>query len=87
MANKQHVARLRKDVDAWNQWREKNPNIKPDLNGADLNGADLTGAKLTGAKLNRTRLEANALSAFQRKTVDQALFNPIYADKKGSLNK
>ena len=36
MANPNHVARLLKGVDAWNQWRKENWNIKPDLTGLDL---------------------------------------------------
>ena len=36
MANPNHVARLLKGVEAWNQWRKENWNIKPDLTGLDL---------------------------------------------------
>jgi len=36
MANPNHVARLLKGVEAWNQWRQENWNIKPDLTGLDL---------------------------------------------------
>ncbi|MEO1540913.1 MAG: pentapeptide repeat-containing protein [Pseudomonadota bacterium] len=31
MANPDHVAKLLEGVEAWNQWREKNPDIVPDL--------------------------------------------------------
>ena len=41
MAN-EHVALLKQGVDAWNAWREQNPNIRPDLSKADLSRADLT---------------------------------------------
>jgi hypothetical protein len=34
MANKEHLARLKQGVKAWNQWREANIHIKPDLSGA-----------------------------------------------------
>ena len=44
MANHEHVAMLKKGVDAWNAWREKNPDIHPDLSGANLWWADLRGA-------------------------------------------
>ena len=46
MANAKHVALLKQGVDAWNAWREENPDVRPDLSGAHLDGADLTGAHL-----------------------------------------
>jgi uncharacterized protein YjbI with pentapeptide repeats len=52
MANKEHLARLKQGVEAWNQWREAaNPDIQADLHGADLRNADLAGADLAGADL------------------------------------
>ena len=36
MANEEHVAILKKGVKAWNEWREKNPEIRPDLESADI---------------------------------------------------
>jgi uncharacterized protein YjbI with pentapeptide repeats len=60
MANDEHVAMLKKGVDAWNAWRDKNPNIRPDLGGADLIRADLRGANLNRADLIDANLrEAN----------------------------
>jgi hypothetical protein len=62
MANKKHVALLKKGVAAWNAWREKNPDIIPDLSKAHLGGADLSGAynDLGGANLSKANLwEAN----------------------------
>jgi hypothetical protein len=52
MANDDHVALLKKDVDAWNRWRGENPNVVPDLRGALLGGADLRVANLGGADLH-----------------------------------
>ena len=40
MANKAHLAILRKGVDAWNEWRKKNPGIQPDLRKAKISGGD-----------------------------------------------
>ena len=72
MANEEHLARLKQGVAAWNQWRDENRGIQPDLGKADLSGAYLSGvhlreAILSGARLcetnsarrilNRTRLE------------------------------
>jgi TIR domain/Pentapeptide repeats (8 copies) len=60
MANEEHVALLRKGVDAWNEWRDQEaPGLKVNLNGADLSGANLSGADLIGATL----LDANLLDA------------------------
>lgn len=56
MANKDHLDLLKRDVDAWNSWRQANPKIKPDLSGADLSRADLTLANLSGACLNEANL-------------------------------
>ncbi len=61
MANKQHLKILRQGLEAWNEWRRKNPGIKPDLRLADLRSADLfqanlSGANLSGANFNSARL-------------------------------
>ncbi len=50
MANEEHLKILKQGVEAWNGWREKNPQITPDLSKADLYKADLTGANLNGAQ-------------------------------------
>jgi len=31
MANEEQLARLKQGVTAWNQWREANPSVQPDL--------------------------------------------------------
>ena len=36
MANKDHLDLLKKEVAAWNEWREENPDIRPDLSMANL---------------------------------------------------
>ncbi|WP_413161767.1 pentapeptide repeat-containing protein [Capilliphycus salinus ALCB114379] len=51
MANEEHLAQLKQGVEMWNQWRENNPEVKPDLRGVDLSGADLSGANLWMADL------------------------------------
>jgi pentapeptide repeat protein len=56
MANDEHVAILEKGVDAWNAWRAKNPDIRPDLVQADLRDAYLRGANLSGADLHEADL-------------------------------
>lgn len=43
MANPDHLAILKQGVKVWNEWREDNPLLGPDLSGADLSGLDLSG--------------------------------------------
>jgi hypothetical protein len=33
MANDEHVEMLKKGNPAWNNWRQRNPDIEPDLSG------------------------------------------------------
>jgi uncharacterized protein YjbI with pentapeptide repeats len=56
MANDDHIAQLKKGVEAWNAWRQKNPDILPDLSESDLTQADLRTANLSGASLSRAQL-------------------------------
>jgi hypothetical protein len=58
MANEGHVALLKRGVNAWNAWRDKNPEVRPNLSGADLFGANLNRADLRGANLNGANLHA-----------------------------
>jgi uncharacterized protein YjbI with pentapeptide repeats len=57
MANEKHLAILAQGVEAWNQWRQENPDVQPDLSGANLRAANLCGADLTGANLLGANLE------------------------------
>jgi uncharacterized protein YjbI with pentapeptide repeats len=58
MADQTHLDVLLQDVEAWNEWREQNPSIRPDLSEADLTGADLTGANLSRADLTNAYLSS-----------------------------
>jgi len=51
MASEEHLKILMHGVERWNQWREKNPEIEPDLDEANLWMADLSEAKLSEADL------------------------------------
>jgi uncharacterized protein YjbI with pentapeptide repeats len=72
MANREHLAKIKKGVAAWNDWRKTNKEIVPHLSGADLYGADLSmanlstaqlgGAYLTGANLSRADLSGADVS-------------------------
>jgi uncharacterized protein YjbI with pentapeptide repeats len=62
MANPEHLAILRQGVTEWNQWREREPAVWPDLLGADLPAARLDGVNLQNANLLRANLEAASLT-------------------------
>ncbi len=90
MANQEHLKILKQGVEAWNEWRRLNPNIRPDLeeavldyenlrrvnfNEAWLYLADLFGADLTEANLNKANFSNADLRAAKL----------IYADLKGTI--
>ena len=61
-ANADQLAILQQGVQSWNQWREQNPNIKPDLSGADLSGTKLSGIDLSNVDLSNADLNHTDLS-------------------------
>ncbi|MGQ4647640.1 pentapeptide repeat-containing protein [Lyngbya aestuarii] len=68
MPNQQHVICLRQGSIFWNQWRESNPQIKPDLKKGifrgSLSGVNLNQANLSEADINKIDLsEANLSQA------------------------
>jgi Pentapeptide repeats (8 copies) len=69
MANRQQLSILKQGTLSWNDWRKKNPDVRPDLYeasmaGANVRGANLSGANLGGAELGSTDLqEVNLLGA------------------------
>ncbi|SRR6266849_1936119 len=64
MANREHVTKLKKGVEGWNEWRRANPQIRPNLSRANLYRANLGGADLSRAKLSVAYLsEANLSGA------------------------
>ena len=75
MANKKHLKRLKQGVKVWNEWRERNPDLKPDLSGADFSKANLRGVNLSktnlqganfgGADLRRADLSYANLSGLE----------------------
>ncbi|NIR48739.1 pentapeptide repeat-containing protein [candidate division KSB1 bacterium] len=47
MANNEHLRYFREgNIEAWNRWRKRHPDIQPDLKGAVLRDFDLSGADL-----------------------------------------
>ena len=66
MANDEHVAILRRGLDAWIEWRRNYP-VRVDLSDAslaeeDFSGADFSGADLSGADLSRAAFESTDFS-------------------------
>jgi len=57
MANEEHLRILKQGVEAWNKWREENPDTEPDLRGANLSRANLSGANLSRANLREANVE------------------------------
>lgn len=62
MANRQHLSLLKDSIANWNNWRDENPDITPDLSSADLSRTDLRAAKLRSTKLVRADLHDANLS-------------------------
>ena len=47
MADPEHLEILQQGVDAWNQRRNNNPDIRPDLSGGAFQGVDSNGINLS----------------------------------------
>jgi uncharacterized protein YjbI with pentapeptide repeats len=56
------IAKLREGVTSWNQWREQNSQIRPNLRGAELNNAYLSYANLIRADLSYAKLSDTKLN-------------------------
>jgi TIR domain/Pentapeptide repeats (8 copies) len=69
VADKEQVARLRKDLAAWNDWRRDSEQFldlsHADLHGVDLSSADLSDADLSAANLSGANLSSAHLSGAQ----------------------
>ena len=64
MANAEHLALLKRDVDEWNEWRLNEPAVVPDLAHADLSGLNLVLVNFSGALLREADLSlANLMGA------------------------
>ncbi len=59
MANPEHLKILEQGVAYWNEWRDKNPEIDPDLSSADFVGENLGEANFIKANL----IEADFIGA------------------------
>ena len=62
MASEEHLKLIKQGVDIWNAWREKNPEINPDLSQADLRGAKLQKIDLGNSNLKQCKLQFSNLT-------------------------
>ncbi|HUN44366.1 MAG TPA: pentapeptide repeat-containing protein [Acetobacteraceae bacterium] len=72
MSDPDHVALIRSGVVNWNQWRQENPCVSPDLSGAELKGSDLNEADLHGADLSKAELQWSSLMSADLRGVNLA---------------
>ncbi|QLE45280.1 pentapeptide repeat-containing protein (plasmid) [Nostoc sp. C052] len=74
MANEEHLTILRQGVKVWNEWRQKNSEVAPDLTDINLSGAFLIGIDFSNSNLSRANLShavlvyANLSAAIFRKS-------------------
>ena len=67
MLDQEQLARLKRGVEEWNQWRKENLKVEIKLWEANLWEANLSGAKLNGANLHQADLHgANLSGAYLR---------------------
>ncbi|MGK7951724.1 MAG: pentapeptide repeat-containing protein [Xenococcaceae cyanobacterium] len=77
--NKKHLKILKQGVIVWNQWREENPDVIPELAGVKLNDIELEGINLRNADLRGSDL-SNVhfhFSNFMYADLSQATLNNV----------
>ena len=62
MASEEHLKLIKQGVDIWNAWREKNPEVCPDLSQADLRGTKLQKIDLGNSNLKQCKLQFSNLT-------------------------
>jgi uncharacterized protein YjbI with pentapeptide repeats len=70
VANDEHLALLRQGTAIWNEWRDRNPGVVPNLAGADLSEAELPNANLNDADLIGANLSIADLEGAQLRNAD-----------------
>lgn len=61
MANEKHIEILKSGVEAWNNWRARNPEIIPDLTEIDLSEQDFSKANFNKVQFNGANLSGTIL--------------------------
>jgi uncharacterized protein YjbI with pentapeptide repeats len=62
MANRQHISLLKQGISIWNEWRENNQNILPNLQEANLGNMDLRDADFSNLNLAKTNFYKSDLN-------------------------
>lgn len=70
MANEEHLGILEKGVEVWNEWRENNPDINPDLSCLNFNKIDLDGFNFSNTVIFGSSFGSSSL----RKTLFTSAF-------------
>jgi len=80
MANQEHLEALIQGTDIWNEWRERHPEIQPDLTRAKLSGADFCDADLHFANLSFANLSEADLRGADLRGANLSFANLSEAD-------
>jgi len=77
MAREAHLKKLKQGVAAWNQWRQKHPEIKPDLSNENIFKLNLGSENFSGADFSRVNFTQTYLHVFDLRGADfrQAILN------------
>jgi uncharacterized protein YjbI with pentapeptide repeats len=70
MPIEEHFNKIKQGVDAWNQWREENPEIAPDLSQADIRGSQLQKINLSNTDLKEAKLQYSNLTGANLEKAD-----------------
>ena len=70
MANPEHLASLKRGVEEWNAWRNKQAYVRPDLSQVDFGGRDLRGADFSGTDLSGVNLRGVILAKGVFESID-----------------
>jgi hypothetical protein len=83
MADTEHLEMLKRGVKAWNEWRDRNPYLRPDLRGVSLQGIDIRDAYLAEADLSLVDFTGRDLSGAHLDSADftEAKFNDTILTK------
>lgn len=83
MVNEQHLNILEQGVNAWNDWREQNPQVWPDLTEANLSNKELRKVNFSRASLSKANLSfANITKAdFTAAELSEADLSNVVADE------
>jgi hypothetical protein len=84
MANDDHINILKEGPNEWNQWREENPDVKPDLSRADFTYANLISTNLSDVNLREADLMGVNLIGANLKNAKLYHANLIRADLRGA---